>query len=345
MDVLVTIGKVEKQFGYRSPRGTVGLEQHGAQFPPEFGPAWLKCKQIRNSLLLESLRNPLQLEALAGTLDTFKGNEFASVSHSGSDFPLMVAQREGVGGRVLGHGREPCMSLVRLYLGVVNQIQENLQRVQAEVVEACRTCGRDSSEVRLVAVSKTFPPEAVTEAANAGQLDFGENRVQEARDKVPGVARPGLRWHLIGHLQSNKVRLAVELFDMIQTVDSARIARRLDRVCEEFGKVMPVLVEVNIAEEPQKAGVAPSDVGELLSLLGGLKNLDPVGLMAIPPFFDDPEVSRPHFRRLAVLSSQLKEQAPGLRELSMGMSSDFRVAIEEGATIVRVGTAIFGHRP
>jgi len=255
----------------------------------------------------------------------------------------MVAQRKRPGRGAPGPG-DPRIRWVRLYLKVVSQIQENLRRVQAEVVDACRSCGRNPTEVRLVAVSKTFPPEGVIEAADAGQIDFGENRVQEARDKVPGVGRPGLRWHLIGHLQSNKVRQAVELFDLVQTVDSSRIALRLDRVCGELGKVMPVLVEVNIAEEPQKAGVQPSEVKELLDLMGTLENLDPVGLMAIPPFSDVPEDSRPHFRRMAGLWAQLKAQVPNLKELSMGMSSDFRIAIEEGATIVRVGTAIFGHR-
>lgn len=235
--------------------------------------------------------------------------------------------------------------LVQLYLGVVNQIRENLQAVQDDVAEACRSCGRDPSEVRLVAVSKTFSADVVVTAADCGQIDFGENRVQEARDKIPFIDRPGLRWHLIGHLQRNKVRQAVELFDLIQSVDSSRIARRLDQVCRELGKVMPVLIEVNIAEEPQKAGVIPSEAEALLREIGELENLDPRGLMAIPPFSEDSELTRPYFRRLAALLGRLnQDRMTPLQELSMGMSADYEIAIEEGATIVRVGTAIFGQR-
>jgi pyridoxal phosphate enzyme (YggS family) len=235
--------------------------------------------------------------------------------------------------------------LVQLYLGVVNQIRENLQAVQDDVAEACRSCGRDPSGVRLVAVSKTFSADVVVVAADCGQIDFGENRIQEARNKIPSVDRPGLRWHLIGHLQSNKVRQAVELFDLIQTVDSPRIARRLDHVCKEMGKVMPVLIEVNIAEESQKTGVTPVETAALLREIGELENLDPRGLMAIPPFSENPELTRPYFQRLAALRDRLnQDRLTPLQELSMGMSADYEVAIEEGATIVRVGTAIFGQR-
>ena len=228
---------------------------------------------------------------------------------------------------------------------MVNQLEQNLRIVRRDIENACLSSGRDPSEVLLVAVSKTFPSGIVQEVADCGQIDFGENRIQEARDKIPLVDRSDLRWHLIGHLQSNKVRQAVELFDVIQTVDSSRLAHRLNRVCKELGKMMPVLIEVNIAEERQKAGLPPEEVASVLGELEEMTNLDPRGLMAIPPFSQDPEATRPYFRRLASLRDQLnRERAKPLVELSMGMSADYRAAIEEGATIIRVGTAIFGER-
>lgn len=183
------------------------------------------------------------------------------------------------------------------------------------------------------------------EAAQLGQALFGENRVQEAESKIPAVQRPGLEWHLIGHLQSNKVRQAVEIFDVVETVDSEKLARRLNRICEEAGKTLRVFIQVNIGEEEQKSGIDIGDVDGLVKSVGSLDHLELRGLMAIPPFGDDPEESRPYFRRLAVLRDQLEARlGVPLPELSMGMSSDFAVAVEEGATIVRIGTGIFGKR-
>lgn len=227
----------------------------------------------------------------------------------------------------------------------MNQIAANLEHVRAQLAAAAHSAGRDPSEVRLLAVTKTFPVDVVREAVKAGQMLFGENRVQEAQLKIPELQDKNLEWHLIGHLQSNKARAAVELFDVIETIDSEKIARRVDRICGELDRRMPVLIEVNIGEEPQKEGVAPAQVKALARLIDGLPQLELRGLMALPPFSDDPEHSRPYFRRLADLLKELNDGRPcPLTELSMGMSSDFVVAIEEGATLVRVGTSIFGER-
>ncbi len=231
------------------------------------------------------------------------------------------------------------------YTGVVSVVEDNLQTIRREVEVAAGRTGRDPSGIRIVAVSKTFPAEAVEEAARCGQTRFGENRVQEAQGKIPEVRHAGLEWHLIGHLQSNKVRQAIELFDIVETVDSEKLARRLDRVCGETGRTLRILVQANIGEEEQKAGADLGALEPLIRAVVPLEHLQLRGLMAIPPFFEDPELSRPYFRRLASLRDQMQDRVGiPLPELSMGMSSDFAVAVEEGATIVRIGTAIFGRR-
>ncbi len=226
-------------------------------------------------------------------------------------------------------------------MGVARDLAEVLGRIE----HAARQAGRDPSAVRLVAVSKTKPAEAVAEAFAAGQTIFGENYVQEARDKLPRVG-PGPEWHMIGHLQSNKAGLAAELFHAVQTVDRLKLARALSRKAGELDKRLTVLLEVNVGGEAQKAGCAPAEAAALAEAVAGLPNLHLRGLMTMPPFFDDPERARPHFARLRELAERL---APGLpagamAELSMGMSGDFEAAIAEGATLVRVGTAIFGAR-
>jgi pyridoxal phosphate enzyme (YggS family) len=199
-----------------------------------------------------------------------------------------------------------------------------------------------------VAVSKTHPPAAVGEAISAGLRDFGENRVQEAETKIPTVGRAAARWHLIGHLQSNKARRAVELFDIIHSLDSIALAQRLDRVCAELERPeLPVLIQVQLGDEATKTGVNEAYLYELVDAVGSCSRLRLQGLMALPPFFANAEEVRPYFRRLRELRDDLKGQAafgdrPG--ELSMGMTHDFEIAIEEGATMVRVGTAIFGER-
>jgi pyridoxal phosphate enzyme (YggS family) len=197
----------------------------------------------------------------------------------------------------------------------------------------------------LIAVGKTFAPDIVQAAVAAGARDLGENRVQEAAAKKPGIE--GARWHLIGPLQRNKARTALEVFDLVHTVDRPEIADRLQYLLAEHwpARRLPVLLEINIGSEPQKAGALPDEAGELLERVVGCDRLDVLGLMAIPPWTDDPEASRPHFRALRELRDRLEQQSGSpLSELSMGMSHDFEIAIAEGATMVRVGTAIFGAR-
>lgn len=202
---------------------------------------------------------------------------------------------------------------------------------------ACERAGRRREEVLLVAVTKTFPASDVSAAIAAGLAHVGENRVQEARDKQPEVVGSA-HWHLIGHLQSNKAKDAVRLFDVIHTIDSIDLGQRVARMAEAAGKRQQVLIEVNIGNEPQKAGADPRDVARLAKELQSLPSLHLLGLMAIPPH-GEPEETRPWFRRLREMRDDL-----GLEQLSMGMTDDFEVAIEEGSTIIRVGRAIFGSR-
>ncbi len=221
---------------------------------------------------------------------------------------------------------------------------DNLNAIRQRIAAACARAGRAAADVTLLAVSKTHPPETIRAAVEAGQLLFGENKIQEAKAKIPLC--PGrARWQFIGHLQSNKVRDAVELFEMIQGVDSLAIAREISKRAEQAAKTMPVLLEVNVAGEGSKFGCAPEKLLAELNELNALPKIEIHGLMAIPPFTPVPEKARPYFRRLR----ELKQQAEAvlgvpLPQLSMGMSGDFEVAIEEGATMVRIGTALFGER-
>ena len=220
-------------------------------------------------------------------------------------------------------------------------VSENLASVRSRIEAAARRVGRDPAEVKLVAVSKTHSAATVRGTMAAGVTVFGENKVQEAESKIEEIGRDAAEWHLIGHLQSNKARRAVQLFDVIQTVDSLELAERLERICEEEGREeLPVFVQVDLAGEEKKTGIAESQLPELAAYLQGCKNLRFNGLMILPPFFDDPEATRPYFGRLCKIRDEI---LPG-GELSMGMTNDFEVAIEEGATVVRVGTAIFGER-
>jgi len=213
-------------------------------------------------------------------------------------------------------------------------IADNLAAVEQRIVHACDRAGRKRAEVTLVAVSKTFPAERIEEAIAAGVTHIGENRVQEASAKKPQV-RGAARWHLIGHLQSNKARDAVRLFDMIETVDSIELAQKIARASDA---AQDVLLQVNIGEEPQKSGIVPGDLKEAVRQIGGIGNLRLLGMMAIPPV-GTPDDGRKHCRRLREIRDQI-----GLPELSMGMSEDFEIAIEEGSTMVRIGRAIFGPR-
>jgi PLP dependent protein len=241
-------------------------------------------------------------------------------------------------------------------------ISENLACVKERIAAAARRAGRSPDEVTLMAVTKTHPPERIREAYRAGQRVFGENRVQEfaqKRDALIDLGAPGshpkganlggAEFHLIGHLQSNKAKPAAELFTAVDSVDSLRLAERLNDAAGRLGRRLPVLIEVNVGGEAQKSGVPPCSraLEELLQAAPTLEHLEFRGLMTVPPFTDDPEQARPHFRRLRQIRDDLaSRKLPGivLDVLSMGMSHDFGVAIEEGSTVVRVGTAIFGTR-
>jgi pyridoxal phosphate enzyme (YggS family) len=212
---------------------------------------------------------------------------------------------------------------------------------------AAGAAGRDPTSIRLVAVSKTFPIEAVREAYAAGQREFGENRVQEGLQKIGETTDLTIRWHLLGHLQTNKARKAGPAFAMVQSVDSAELIQKLDAAASDAGRTPELLIQVDLAGEATKFGASPDEVPRLFDAAGACRAASVVGLMTLPPVPDTPEDARPFFRRLRELRDEwLAAGVPAsmLRELSMGMSGDFEVAIEEGATIVRVGTAIFGSR-
>jgi hypothetical protein len=226
-------------------------------------------------------------------------------------------------------------------------IKENVARAQERIASACRRCGRRPEDVKLLAISKTFPPECIRAAYEAGLRDFGENRVQEAQAKRPALSDLNITWHLVGHLQTNKARAARELFHWVHSVDSFRLAQKLDQATDPGVGRLPVLLEVNLGGEESKAGVGEAGIIPLAEQVSQLGALELRGLMVIPPFFDDAEQVRPYFRRLRALAREIEARnIPNVssRELSMGMSHDFEVAIEEGSTIIRVGTAIFGAR-
>ena len=224
------------------------------------------------------------------------------------------------------------------------EISSCLDAVKSAIETTATRCGRDPSAIELVAVSKTHPPEKILEAFEAGQLIFGESRVQEARAKIP-LLPAKIQWHFIGHLQKNKIRQALPLFELIHGVDSVQLARDIDRIAEESGARPRVLLEVNLAGEASKFGFSPESLGNSLDELLGLSRLQIEGLMTIPPYAEAAELSRKYFAGLRNLRDDLQQRfGIALDRLSMGMSHDYAVAIEEGATMVRVGTAIFGER-
>jgi PLP dependent protein len=226
----------------------------------------------------------------------------------------------------------------------VNPIAQNLKSVRAAIMAAAQQAGRDPDSVRLVAVSKTVDLSLLQAAIDAGQNLFGENYLQEAREKI-AVLGSQVSWHLVGSLQSNKARGAVELFDLIHAVDRLRLAQALDAAAARQSKVQDVLIQVNQGGEATKSGVDPEAAPALLQEVARLPYLRVLGLMTMPPWFPDPEMARPYFRALRELRDRLQDLSGlPLTELSMGMSGDFAVAVEEGATLVRVGTAIFGSR-
>jgi pyridoxal phosphate enzyme (YggS family) len=222
-----------------------------------------------------------------------------------------------------------------------NRLLENLAEVRRRIAEAAERAGRDPAEIKLIAVSKTHPSEILRDAIAAGAGVFGENKVQEAESKIKEIGREKVEWHLIGHLQSNKARKAVQLFDLIHTLDSVELAERLERICnEENRESLSVLIQIDLAGESTKNGISQGEAVNLIEALRSYRHLKLSGLMIIPPYFEDVEKVRPFFRRLREIRD---ERLPG-GELSMGMSHDFQTAVEEGATLVRVGTAIFGER-
>lgn len=223
-------------------------------------------------------------------------------------------------------------------------ITANLERVRNEVAEACSRAQRDPATVALMAVSKMHPAEVILEAYAAGQRLFGENRVQEWQSKLPAISAPDIKVHLIGPLQNNKTNKAAEIFHAVDTLDSFKTAERLNRAAGALGKTIPVLVEVKLSPEDTKHGLAPEELPAVLDQLAPLDRLIVRGLMTVPPWSEDAETARPYFQHLRRLRDELQPKYPMLTELSMGMTNDFRVAIEEGSTTVRIGTAIFGKR-
>lgn len=226
-------------------------------------------------------------------------------------------------------------------------IAENIEIIKNNIVAAAKECGRSPEKIQLVAVSKRFPVSAIEEAIECGHTVFGENYIQEAEEKVKVVGEK-CHIHFIGHLQRNKAKIAARIFDVIETVDSFKLASALNRHLETFDRTIEILLQVNIGHDDNKSGVEPEMAEQVLREIHTLPNLKVIGLMTMPPFTDDPELARPHFRQLRILADDLKAKNlfPDTDnvELSMGMSNDYHIAIQEGATIIRVGTAIFGHR-
>jgi pyridoxal phosphate enzyme (YggS family) len=246
---------------------------------------------------------------------------------------------------------------------VSGQISRNIKQIREYIARAAESCGRRPEEVGLLAISKTFSCEAIAEAMAAGVRRFGESRIQEAAAKIPHfteaisdceedvkfISSQSLKpeWHLVGHLQSNKTRRAVELFDVIQSVDSAKLAERINQASLELGKITSVLLQVDLGNEESKFGAEPDEIHGIIEVISGLKGIRLNALMALPPYFENQQDARPYFHRLRELGERLEAEQPGClgeRHLSMGMSHDFEAAVSEGATIVRVGTAIFGTR-
>lgn len=224
---------------------------------------------------------------------------------------------------------------------------ENTSNIFKKMSHAAMRAGRCPGDIKIIVVTKTVSVEMIKEAVNVGLRMFGENRIQEAEKKIKNEElriTNNIEWHFIGHLQKNKAKYAVKLFDMIQTVDSIDLASELNRLAEKAGKIQRVLVQVKLSEEESKHGVDENELRPLLDKAVVLGNLKLEGLMTIPPFFDDPQEVRPYFRRLREIRDTMEQAGFKLPELSMGMSNDFEVAIEEGATMVRIGSAIFGER-
>ena len=229
----------------------------------------------------------------------------------------------------------------------MNTIQTRLAALLVRIQSAAAAAGRAGVGIRLVAVSKTFPPETIRQAIAAGVSDIGENYIQEARDKFEALQGTAVKWHFIGRLQTNKAKQAVRMFDLIHTLDSYKLALELDRCARRLHKIQPVLIQVNVAGEATKAGVAPEEALSLVRQAAALENIAVKGLMTMPPYFNAPERVRPFFGALRQLRDRIRHEEIaniGMEELSMGMTGDFEAAVAEGATLVRIGTAVFGER-
>lgn len=226
-------------------------------------------------------------------------------------------------------------------------IKENFEKIKSQVADTANSCGRNPEQVNLIAVSKRKSVDTVMEGINAGALHLGENYIQEAMEKIDIIGEKSACWHFIGHLQSNKAKFAVNYFEYIHTVGSLKLAKEINKQAKKINKIQKILVQVNIAEEETKSGTSIENTIELVEKISIFENLSLQGLMCMPPFFPDPEQARPYFKQLSLIKEkiiELKINNVSMKHLSMGMSNDFRVAIEEGSTLVRVGTSIFGAR-
>ncbi len=223
-------------------------------------------------------------------------------------------------------------------------LASRISSIFKKMTYAALRAGRNPEEIKLIAVTKAQPDDKIIEAADLGLRIFGENRVQEAKVKIERIKGFNIEWHMIGHLQTNKVKDAVKIFSLIHSVDSEKLAITIDKEAEKINKIQRVLVQVKLSEEESKYGVVEEEVENIIKVIEKLKNIRVEGLMTIPPYFENPEDVRPYFKRLRQLRDLLLNKYPFIKELSMGMSHDFEVAIEEGATMVRIGTALFGQR-
>ncbi len=229
----------------------------------------------------------------------------------------------------------------------MSSIKNNLDKINKQIIEAAISCGRNPETIRLIAVSKRKTAEAIMEGINAGAKHFGENYIQEAMDKMDKIGKNAAGWHFIGHLQTNKVRFAVNYFDYIHTVDTEKLAKEIDKQARKINKIQKILVQVNIGEENTKSGIRIEDTIQLITQIQSCKNISVRGLMCMPPYFSDPDQARIYFQQLVRIKEKILDQkykTVSMKHLSMGMSNDFKVAIEEGSTMVRIGTAIFGGR-
>ncbi|RLB89328.1 MAG: YggS family pyridoxal phosphate-dependent enzyme [Deltaproteobacteria bacterium] len=229
----------------------------------------------------------------------------------------------------------------------MSSIKDNLGTINKQIIETAISCGRSPETIQLIAVSKRKPVEAIIEGIKAGAKHFGENYIQEAIDKIDKIGKNAACWHFIGHLQTNKVKFAVKYFDYIHTVDTEKLAMKIDKQAKKIQKIQKILVQVNIGEENTKSGTRIADTIQLITQISTYKNIAVRGLMCMPPYFSDPDQARIYFQQLVWIKEKILDQKSGavsMEHLSMGMSNDFKVAIEEGSTMIRIGTAIFGGR-